>query len=47
MLLGLKQAQLVSILMIVIGIILIIVRAKGSKFENKYNEIGDTSEIRF
>ena len=47
MLLGLKQAQLVSVLMIIIGVILIIVKARGSKFENKYNEIGDTSEIRF
>ncbi|MBE6152200.1 MAG: prolipoprotein diacylglyceryl transferase [Firmicutes bacterium] len=47
MLFGLKQAQLVSVIMIVIGVIILIVRNKGSKFENQYNNKGDMHEIRF
>lgn len=47
MLFGFKQAQIVSVLLIVIGIIIIVVKNRGSKFDNKYNEIGDANEIRF
>lgn len=47
MLFGFKQAQIVSVLLIIIGIIIIVVKNRGSKFDNKYNEIGDTNEIRF
>ena len=44
---GLKQAQIVSVLMIVIGIILIIIKNRGSKLDNQYNKTGDINEIRF
>jgi len=47
MLMGLKQAQIVSVLMIVAGIIIIIVKNRGSKLENQYNKTGDIHEIRF
>lgn len=47
MLFGFKQAQIVSVLLIAIGIIIIVVKNRGSKFDNKYNEIGDSNEIRF
>ena len=47
MFLGLKQAQLVSVLMVIIGIIIIIIKNKGSKLENQYNSKGDIHEIRF
>ena len=47
MFMGLKAAQIVSILMVVIGIIIIIVKNKGSKLENQYNKTGDIHEIRF
>lgn len=47
MLFGLKQAQVVSVLLIVIGIIIIVVKGRGSKLDNQYNKIGDTNEIRF
>lgn len=47
MFLGIKQAQIISVLMIIIGILIIILKNKGSKFENQYNNKGDINEIRF
>lgn len=47
MFMGLKQAQLVSVLMIIIGIIILIVKNRGSKLENQYNSKDDVREIRF
>lgn len=44
---GLKQAQIVSILMILVGIILFFVRNRGSKLDNRYNDRSDIHEIRF
>lgn len=44
---GLKQAQLISILMVIIGIVILIVKKGDSKFENQYNSKGDINEIRF
>lgn len=43
---SIKVAQLVSIIFIIAGIILIIVRRKGSRFDNLYRE-GEKNEIRF
>ena len=43
----LRQAQIVSIIMILIGIIIFIIKGKGSKLENQYNKTGDINEIRF
>lgn len=40
---GLKQAQIVSVLMIIIGIIIFTMKRKDSK----YNDKGDINEIRF
>lgn len=42
----LKVAQIVSIIAILVGIILLIIRTKGSKFENRYKEV-EVSGIRF
>ena len=47
MFMGLKQAQIISILMILIGIIIFIVKNRGSKLDNQYNKKGDINEIRF
>lgn len=47
MLMGLKQAQIISVLMIAIGIVIIMVKNRGSKLENQYNNKGDVREIRF
>ena len=44
---GFKQAQIVSILMIIVGIILFIIKNKGSKLDNRYNDRSDIREIRF
>ena len=43
----LRQAQIISIIMILIGIIIFIIKRKGSKLENQYNKTGDINEIRF
>lgn len=47
MIYGFKQAQVISILMIVVGIIIFIIKGKGSKLDNQYNKTGDINEIRF
>ena len=44
---SIKMAQLVSIIMIIIGIIMFIILRKGSIFNNKYNDINNTSESTF
>ncbi|MBQ7137275.1 MAG: prolipoprotein diacylglyceryl transferase [Bacilli bacterium] len=41
-----KVAQLVSVLFIIAGIILIVIRNKGSRFDNLYRD-GEKNEIRF
>lgn len=43
---NLKVAQIISIILFVLGIILIIISKRGSKLENKYNN-GDENEIKF
>lgn len=43
----LKVAQLISILFVVIGIILIIVKGRGSKLTNRYNDLENIDEIQF
>lgn len=44
---NLRIAQIVSILLIVIGIILFIIKSKGSVFDNLYNDKENIDEIRF
>ena len=44
---GLKQAQIVSVVMIIVGIILYFVKNKGSKLDKKYNDGSDINEIIF
>lgn len=44
---NIKMAQLVSVLMIIIGIIMFIILRKGSIFNNKYNDINNTRESTF
>lgn len=43
---NIKMAQLVSIILIIAGIILIVVRKRGSRFDNLYKD-GEKNEIRF
>ncbi|MEG2321999.1 MAG: prolipoprotein diacylglyceryl transferase [Bacilli bacterium] len=42
-----RIAQIISIIMIVIGLIIMIVKGRGSKLENKYNDMENIDEIRF
>lgn len=42
-----KMAQIVSILMIIIGSIMLFVLRKGSVFQNQYNDKGNTNESTF
>ena len=44
---SLKMAQLVSIIMILIGALLIIIFQKKSVFKNQYNDIKNTDKINF
>jgi phosphatidylglycerol---prolipoprotein diacylglyceryl transferase len=42
-----KVAQIVSFGMILIGLIIFIVKSRGSVFDNRYNEWGDINEVKF
>lgn len=42
-----RVAQIISILMIIIGIIMFIILRRGSVFNNKYNDISNTHETNF
>ena len=42
-----RIAQIVSILLVVIGIILMIVKGKGSKLENRYNDLEKLDNVIF
>ena len=44
---GLKQAQIISVILFIAGLIIIINKNKGSKLENRYNTKDDITEIRF
>ena len=47
MLAGFKVAQIVSVIMIIIGIIILIKNAHKSKFEDLYNNANNIDQIRF
>lgn len=42
-----KMAQIVSVGMIVIGLVMFILGRKGSVFDNRYNDLGRQNEIRY
>lgn len=42
-----KIAQIVSLILVVIGIILIIIKGKGSKLENRYNDLENIDNVIF
>lgn len=42
-----RIAQIVSILFVVIGLIIIIVKGRGSKLINRYNDMENLDEVRF
>lgn len=44
---SLKMAQVISIVLFVIGLLLFIVKCAGSKFDNRYNDLENVDEIRF
>src|SRR5574344_565222 len=44
---GLKVAQLVSIVMIIIGIVILMINARKSKFEDLYNDKSNIDTIKF
>ena len=47
MFLGFKMAQIISIIMIIIGIIILIINRKKGKFEDLYNDKNNVDIIRF
>lgn len=44
---NLKMAQIVSILFVVIGIIIIILKSRGSKMVNRYNDLESVENVQF
>ena len=42
-----RVAQLISIGLIITGIIIMVVKSRGSKLKNRYNDLENTNEIRF
>lgn len=42
---GFKAAQIVSIIMVIIGVLCFIIRSRGSRFENRYNDMENLDEI--
>lgn len=44
---GLRIAQVISILMMIIGLLIFIIKGSGSKLENRYNDLEDTHEVQF
>lgn len=45
--LGFKMAQIVSVIMIIIGVVILIVNSRKSKFEDLYNDKTNVDKIRF
>jgi len=42
-----RMAQIISILFVIIGLIIIIIKSKGSKLENRYNDTQNIEKIEF
>ena len=47
MFVGFKIAMIVSIIMIIIGIVILIINSKKSRFEDLYNDKNNKDVIRF
>ncbi len=47
MLFDLKIAQIVSLIMIITGLILFIIKGSGSKLRNRYNDLENVEEVKF
>lgn len=47
MLSNFRVAQIVSIVMIIAGIIMLIIRGRGSKFDNQYNDEENVENVKF
>jgi len=43
----LKMAQIVSVLFVVVGIVIFIIKGRGSKLINRYNDLENIDEIQF
>ena len=44
---GLKAAQCVSVLMVIIGVVIFVYKMRGSKFDNLYNDGENVEDVRF
>lgn len=42
-----KAAQIISVILFIIGFVWFVIESRKSKFDNLYNEIGNESEIKF
>ena len=47
MLFDFKIAQIVSLAAVIIGLIILLVKSRGSKLNNRYNDMENIDEIRF
>ena len=47
MIVGFKMAQIASIIMIIIGIVILIQNMKKSRFEDIYNDANNVDNIKF
>ena len=44
---NIKMAQMVSLLFVTIGIIIFIIKGKGSKMNNRYNDLENVENVQF
>lgn len=44
---NIKMAQIVSILFVIIGIVIFIIKGKGSKMNNRYNDLENVENVQF
>lgn len=42
-----KIAQIVSIIMVIVGIVILMINARKSKFEDLYNDENNIEKVRF
>jgi len=47
MLAGFKTAQIASVIMIIVGVVMLIQNARKSKFEDLYNDINNVDKVKF
>lgn len=44
---NIKAAQIVSIIMVISGVLIMVLRSRGSKFDNQYHDVENVNEINY